>query len=145
MAKTQMTTAQMVAEFQKRLPGVLKVDPVVTVELKAGTYQLEYDNRALKNIFTDTGINLLEEDFKSSVLQDPTMLGIFFFRALQRHHPDMTQEEADGLLSLRLYLPIRRKLLDCLDAIVPDMDDIEVPAPTGELATKKEADKLDPR
>jgi hypothetical protein len=133
-----MTKAEYYAEFTKRIPTTLKLDPVVEIELRGNTYKLELDNTAVKMILKDTSINLLGDGIRSSKLQDPVIFGSILHRSLARHHPELTIEQSDGLMEFRKFIYIRDKLLTCLELFVPDMSDL--PAPPNDKEKKEKSD-----
>lgn len=109
--------------FTERLPSILKLDPIVTIILGDKEYKLELDNRAAKDIYKDTGFNMLGSSIRSDIL-NPILVGSILHRALQRHHKAMTAEKVDTLIEFRKYLYIRDKILSCLELFCPDMADM---------------------
>lgn len=109
--------------ISERLPQILKLDPTIAIVLRDKAYTMELDNKAAKDIFKDTGVNLLGDGLAIKDL-NPNLVGSIMFRSLQRHHKDVTQEFVDSVIEFKKYLYIRDKILQAIEMFFPDVSDI---------------------
>lgn len=118
-------------EYSDGVAETTKLDPAVSITLKGTLYKLEFTNRSVKNVFDDTGYNILQEKFDRSRMEDPKLMGSLVFRGLQKNHPDLDQDQADDLFTLRHYPYILDRLITALDMFMPDSEGEEKePDPT---------------
>lgn len=113
---------------RERVDRTLQNDPLVKVSLKGNDYILELNNSCVKGIYKDCGMNLLSDTFDTRVMQDPEKMGCLLYWALKIHHPTMTQEDADNLISYRFFPYISVKLREVVSMFMPDLSDIKPPA-----------------
>lgn len=118
-------TAAQLEERKQRLEAISRLDPHVDITLRGESYTLELNNRSVKDLLADTGVNVIKDGFPEDKADDPEFLGSLLFRALQKHHPEMTQEKADDLFSPRQYFYITYKLKEVLSLYLPDMTGID--------------------
>lgn len=114
--------------YQSRIRDTFQLDPKVEIKLGGVTWQLEYNNRAVKGVYTDTGFNLLSDQFSTDKnLTNPELLGSLLYHGLKRHHPEMTPDQADDLFTTRHYPYVIRQIQAALDSFLPDLSDLPDP------------------
>lgn len=105
--------------FISRLPEVMALDPKVPFRFMNQDLQLEMNNVALMGIYKDTGINILGDGFKAIQLDNPEVVGVVLFRALNQNHPDITQEQVNKAINARQYFYIRERIMESLSLFMP--------------------------
>lgn len=136
-----MTKEEKKALHILRLQDTCKADPRVEIMLGGKPYFLEFTNRAVKNVLTKLEVNLLKDNFSIEDLQDPAKLCTLLQIGLSTHHPDITEDALDDLLTARQWPYVMNRLSTSLELFMPDMSDMveakvsEVPE--GEDPTKK--------
>ena len=116
---------------RRQIEESFKLDPTVTVTLGDKKYLLEFDNTAAKEIFKAIAYNMLSDPDIVARLNDPNSVGVILYWGLKRHHPEITEEEADRLLTAKHRLYITSTLIQAMTGFVPDLatgDDKESPA-----------------
>jgi hypothetical protein len=116
--------------IDEQISSSFKADPTVTVTLGGKEYTLEYDNRAAKDIFKDTGINLLSDAIIVDALNNPEHVSKILLRGLQRHHPDkFTEDQLDEFLTIKHRAYILRQVLRAMTGFIPELPDREPESP----------------
>ena len=121
----RVSSERFVSIRRKRVQETFQLDPLVPITLKGKNYTLEFNNRAVKLILKDTGLNLMSAGFGMDAMQDPETMGAILFRGLQTHHPDLTQDDVDVLYSYRHFPYVIQCLRQGLELFLPDMSDVE--------------------
>jgi len=110
---------------RKWIEESFKLDPIVTIMLKGKEYQLEFNNYAVKGILKDTGYNLMSKEPRLAYMHSPEIFGAFLYYGLKTHHPEMTQEEADKLYSLKHYLYVLDRITKAVTLFMPELTEEE--------------------
>lgn len=117
-------------EWRRRLNDTDKLDPTVPITLKNKEYTLEFNNRAIKRVLRDTGHNVIKDGIDRDALNDPNLYGSLVLHGLETHHPDLTEDEVDMLVTYRHFFYISSQLLTALSLFMPDVSDVlEAPGP----------------
>lgn len=130
-----MSDEERAAYYDQQLMEMEQLEPSVPIKLRGNDYTLEYNNRAVKEIFAATGLNLLSDPLGPH-LTNPTTLSALIYWGLKKHHPDLTTEESDDLFGPRLHLYIQSRIAKAMTLFLPDLKEMP-PRP-------KEADKASP-
>lgn len=128
-----MTSEKYAEIYNERVRATFSSDPLVPIELKGNTYSLEFNNKTVKELYKTTGVNLLESSFTKEQMQNPGILGIILYWALNTNHPDLTPDDVDKLFTLRHLPGILNRIRLAVDLFMPDMSDC---VPTGVLTAK---------
>lgn len=116
--------AERFALMRQRVQETGKLDPNVQIQLDGKGYTLYFTNKSVKDILSDTGLNLLKEMITSADMGDPLVLGSLVFRGLQKKHPELTQEAVDEMLTVRHTLYVQAQVVLALSLFYPDVADI---------------------
>jgi len=119
--------ADRITQIQEAVASSFKLDPYVKITLKGKEYTLEFNNTAAKGVYKDTGFNPISDALNFERWVDPEFIGAVLYHGLKCHHPDMTQEVADNLITMRQGLYIRDTLIKALTTPLPDIPDDYVP------------------
>jgi hypothetical protein len=106
-----------------------QLDPAVNITLRNKQYTLEYNNFSIKGILKDTGFNLLNQNLTVKELGDPAILGAFLFWGLKTNHEELTQEQADKLLTYRDHFNVMLGIRKALTLYLPEVKGDEAQAP----------------
>lgn len=119
----------------QRVQDLAKLDPFVPMTLQGTTYKLEFNNKAIKAVNAELGVNLLAEGFiPVELLTHPDKLCALVCIGLQKHHPDITEETVDNILGLKHQGYIVQCLREALVSFFPDVSDLpRINTETGEL------------
>jgi hypothetical protein len=110
--------------IQQRTRDTMKLDPKVDLQLGDSTRVLLFNNRAIKGILEDTGINLLRDGLTIDHLSDPNILTKILKRGLQAHWPEVSEEGLDDLVSMRHFLYYQTQIFTALSLFYPDIKDL---------------------
>lgn len=110
----------------ERVRETFQLDPQVHIHLKGKDWTLEFTNYGVKEVFKETGLNLLDSGFGPDQWKDPKVMGALFYHSLKTNHSDLTQEEADKMFSYRHYSAILSSLRTALGLFMPDMSDVSL-------------------
>ena len=138
-----MNQEALAAERRRRVQETFQLDPTVIITLKSKDYTLELTNFQAKVLYKDQGINLLAATIPAEKFQDLDFLGYMFWLCLQENQPDMTQEQADHLLSFRHRMGIMGAVIQCLTMFHPDLTDV-TPVKPQEAAEGEVVKVVDP-
>lgn len=123
----QVVSGTQAAEIMtQRVEETWKLDPEVVIHLKGKEYTLEFTNFAVKEIAKHLQIDLLKSGIPQGSLQDSEILTGLIYYGLQEHHPEITKDQIDRMLSLRHYGYILNRLTEALSLFSPDMSDISI-------------------
>lgn len=110
---------------EERVQATFSLDPTVNITLKSQKYTLEFNNRAVKDVFKDTGVNLISVmGLGLSEMESPDVMGSLLFRGLQKNHTDLTQESVDELFTFQHYPYILHNLRKALKVFAPEIEDL---------------------
>lgn len=123
-----MANSERLQLIRAALQETLQVDQVVVIRMRGQYYNIELDNKGVKDFFKATKINLLD-GFQGEKLSDPETLSLFLHILLQHEYPEMTIDQVDSLIEFRRYPYIRAKIMECLQVFWPDMSGIDEPEP----------------
>ncbi len=110
------------AIYRSRLEQADRAEPVVEVLLQHKAYKLEFNNRAAKDIFNETGVLILTGQFDK--LDDPNVLSVVLQRGLQKHHGALDIDWVDDVINAKNRLYIVARLIDALVLFQPDLSDL---------------------
>jgi hypothetical protein len=137
--RRELSETERRAEIRKRVEETWKLDPLVKITLPGIKKEmtLEFDNAAMKGIFLESGINLLDGSWGKE-LTHPVNLGLMLYWGLKRHQT-ISQEDVDKAYGARHIAYIQTKLGEALQPFYPDISDLE-PKPKLEVVPGKVAD-----
>ena len=138
-----MTQEALVLERRRRVQETFQLDPTVIITIKSKDYILELTNFQAKMLYKEQGINLLSAMIPPEKFQDLDFLGYVFWLCLQENQSEITQEQADHLLSFRHRMAIMAAVIQCLTIFHPDMSDI-TPVKPQEAAEGEVVKVVDP-
>lgn len=122
----KVTSEQYLQLFKERVQETSKLQPQVPIMLKGAHFTLEYNNSSVIQILNDKGLNLLTQPITKDMMYDPVFLGYILHIGLKEFHPDLTQEQANNLFTLRHYAYVSSRIKEAIDAFMPDLSDLEV-------------------
>lgn len=115
------------AIYRQRMMDTIKLDPKVPFVLGETEHTMVFNNRAVREIVTATGINLLTTAISSEEMLKPEILALLVYWGLKTHSPDLTIEEVDIKLTTRHTLYYQSQIAKGLELFYPDLDDLPKP------------------
>lgn len=126
------------AVMRQRMQDTIKLDPKVPFRLGDHESPMVFNNRAVKEILKETGLNLLTSALTTEELLKPDVLGWIVFWGLKQCRPDVTMELVDEHLTARHTLYFQSQIITALQLFYPDVEDLP------KLSEPKAEDILDP-
>jgi hypothetical protein len=132
-----MNTDERAEVILQRTRDTMKLDPTVPFLLGGTERVMLFNNRALKDILTDTGLNLLRDPLTLEHLTDPAKLSAIIRRGLQAKWPDVTLDTIDEMLNMRHFMYYQTQITTAMSLFYPDIKDLPKlqeaePEPTGD-------------
>jgi hypothetical protein len=132
-----MNTDERAEIIQQRTRDTMKLDPTVPFHLGGTERVMVFNNRALKDILTDTGLNLLRDPLTLEHLTDPKTLSAIIYRGLQAKWPEVTLDTVDEMLNMRHFMYYQTQITVAMSLFYPDIKDLPKfpdaePEPTGD-------------
>lgn len=121
-----MTKDERQKEIIKRVQALDKLDPFVVMTIRGKDYKLEFDNKAIRLINTEFGVNLLEIPYlPDELFKDVDKLARVLQIALTRNHPELeTLEHVADLIGVKHQAYIMHCLRNAADFYFPDVSDL---------------------
>lgn len=106
----------------ERVKALCKIDPYVIITLRDKQFKLEFNLKAMKAILAELDVNLLAGGkIERALLDDPNVISKLVHIGLRQHHPELTEDAVDELVSIKHYYYILEALTEALTAAFPDM------------------------
>jgi len=142
--KRKVTSKEYQDIKHERAQETCQLDPLVKIKLGGREYILEFDNRALINIYKGTNINIMQVGLSMDIMAEPANFGITIFEGLRKHHSELTLDAVNSMFSFRHYPYILDRVQLALRLFMPNMEDVEE-LPDAVDSTGSSADPTEPQ
>lgn len=121
-----MDQSEREAVYRQRMAETIKLDPKVPFQLNGTEHILVFNNRAVKQILAETGINLLTTPLVTEQLAKPEIFGAIVYWGLKTNSPNLTPEDVDLYLTTRHLLYYQTQIAKGLELFYPDISDLPI-------------------